>query len=447
MSLGRTPLLVLALWLGALLALAGPQAARARDAAKAPVVHGLAPLPSGAVVPLADRPPGALPGDGGPSPVVFPAQEITIRFNHRLHVRELDLACTDCHTNATSSRLSQDSLLPKPTQCDGCHKTDHRELHAVKSLTTELISQCGYCHIGYQPEHGDRVRRQRFPAPHLKFSHQAHSVRNIGCAQCHGQVDRVELATRDQLPRMRGCFNCHQMPEPARGDAPGECTACHLSNAAGRMRTEFPEGRLEPPNWLFNAGHDANFLERHKFVAGNNSELCTSCHSESYCTDCHDGRVRPRNVHPNDFLSLHAIAARQNSPDCSSCHRAQSFCLGCHQRAGVTLSGPMENFAARGRFHPPKSVWTDGAMGAEHHGSEARRNISACVSCHTESDCVLCHAAAELGGGVSGRAGGITSSSPHGPGFSTRCRGALRRNARSCLTCHHPQDAKLGQCR
>jgi hypothetical protein len=259
-------------------------------------------------------------------------------------------------------------------------------------------------------------------------------------------VARVELATREQLPRMRGCFTCHQMPEPARGDASGECTTCHLSDAAGRMRTEFPEGRLEPPNWLFNAGHDADFLVRHKFVAGNNSELCVSCHSESYCTDCHDGRVRPRNVHPGDFLALHAIAARQNSPDCSSCHRAQSFCLGCHQRTGVTLSGPAENFAGRGRFHPPKSVWTDGAMGAQHHGSEARRNVSACVSCHTESDCVLCHATAELGGGLSGRAAG-SSLSPHGPGFASRCRSALRRNARPCLTCHHPQDPKLGQCR
>jgi hypothetical protein len=157
--------------------------------------------------------------------------------------------------------------------------------------------------------------------------------------------------------------------------------------------------------------------------------------------------VRPRNVHPNDFLSLHAVAARQNSPDCSSCHRAQSFCLGCHQRVGVTLSGPAENFAGRGRFHPPKAVWTDGSMGSQHHGSEARRNLSACVSCHTESDCVLCHATAELGGGLSGRGASGASLSPHGPGFSAHCRGALRRNARSCLTCHHPQDAKLGQCR
>src|SRR5690606_13060062 len=108
MKFARTPLLVLGLCLAVLVALLGPEA-RERDAATAPVVHGLAPLPNGAPVPLTHRPPGALPGDGGPSPVIFPAQELTIRFNHRLHIRDLKLACTDCHVNAKSSRQSRDS--------------------------------------------------------------------------------------------------------------------------------------------------------------------------------------------------------------------------------------------------------------------------------------------------------------------------------------------------
>jgi hypothetical protein len=275
-----------------------------------------------------------------------------------------------------------------------------------------------------------------------------HAERNIGCQQCHGEVQNIELATRDQLPRMKGCFNCHQMPHPARGEAPNECTACHLAGRDGRMRNSFSEGTLKPPNWLFNAAHDAGFLDRHKFVAGNNSEFCSSCHSERFCTDCHDGRVRPRNVHPNDFLSMHAIAARQNDPNCSSCHRAQSFCLGCHQRVGVTLSGPAQNLAGRGRFHPPKAVWTDGARTTRHHAFEAQRNLSTCVSCHSEQDCLICHATRERGGaGVGSVAGASMGAGPHPPGFANRCRGVMRRNPRACLACHHPQDAKLRQCR
>ena len=80
-------------------------------------------------------------------------------------------------------------------------------------------------------------------------------------------------------------------------------------------------------------------------VAANDSQFCANCHKEDFCVGCHDGRVRPRQVHPNDFLNMHAIAARQNSPTCTSCHHEQSFCLGCHQRSGVTMSGPLGNIA------------------------------------------------------------------------------------------------------
>lgn len=419
--------------------------ARARTEAPPPAVHGLAPLPGNAPVPLHDRPPGALPDDGGPSPIIFPPQQLTIRFNHRLHVKELGQACDSCHDKARTSHKSSDSLLPAVTRCDKCHQSDHSDLGSVKS-SPELLSQCGYCHIGYRPEDGNRVARMNVPAPRLHFSHAIHAARNVGCGQCHGAVQNLELATRDQLPRMKGCFACHQMPEPARGDAAGECTTCHLAQPSGRLLTSYPEGHLEPPSWLYDSGHDPDFIRRHKFVAGNHSELCSSCHSEKFCTDCHDGRLRPRSIHPNDFLSLHAIAARQNAPDCGSCHRAQSFCLACHQRLGVTLSGPYANFAGRGRFHPPKAVWTDGPRTAQHHAVEAQRNLSACVSCHTEHDCTLCHATAEVGG--PGRsANGGRGLSPHPPGFSSKCRRALRQNARPCLVCHHPQDAKLAQCR
>ena len=104
---------------------------------------------------------------------------------------------------------------------------------------------------------------------------------------------------------------------------------------------------------------------------------CGNCHSERECVDCHDGRVRPRSIHPNDFLSLHAVEAQKNGASCTSCHRQQSFCLSCHQRSGVAQSGPFENFLGRGRFHPPKSVWTDGPRSSRHHAWEAQRTGAA----------------------------------------------------------------------
>jgi len=405
--------------------------------------HGLAPLPNGVRVPQHVRPPGSQPGDGGPTPVLLPAQRITVRFNHALHVGKLGVACSQCHTTAERSRVSSDRLIPDPKRCDSCHQSDHRDLTAVASDASKIVSHCGFCHVGYQPADGNTVRRLQLPKPRLLFNHAAHAKRQIGCRQCHGLVDKLELATRDQLPRMLGCYRCHRLPQPARGEASSECTTCHVAARGKRVRTRFPTGSLRPPRWLHGSGHDADWSERHRAVAGADSRLCANCHNTQECTDCHDGRVRPRRVHSNDWLSMHPIAARQLNPRCTSCHRHQSFCVGCHQRAGVARSGPYANFSNRGRFHPPKSVWTDAPRSARHHAGDAKRNLSACVSCHVERDCAVCHATAARGG-----PGGFgQEASPHPSGFRLRCTAAAKKNDRPCLVCHTPSDPNLRSCR
>jgi hypothetical protein len=424
-----------------------PLSAAGPDAAKR-VVRGLGPAPGAAIARQADRPPGATPGDGGPSHAIFPPQKLTIRFNHRLHVKQLGLGCISCHQRATTSTSSADRLLPAPVGCDGCHGSDHRRLEAVQSDPERHIAQCGFCHLGYDPAAPARVARLVLEPPALKFDHARHARRNIGCAQCHGEVQNLELATRDQLPRMQGCLRCHGKQGEARGEASGACTTCHLAESGQRLKTKLPGGALLPPRWMNDSDHGADWIERHKHVAGVSSSFCASCHQERECIDCHDGRVRPRSVHPNDWLNLHAAVAAQGDPSCTSCHRRQSFCTDCHQRTGVVMSGAFGNFAARGRFHLPKSAWTDGPISAQHHGTMAKRNLSACVSCHSERDCVLCHASASQGGlGFAGRTGQGGGLSPHPPGFSAGCAGALRRNARPCLVCHHPADPTLDACR
>jgi hypothetical protein len=236
---------------------------------------------------------------------------------------------------------------------------------------------------------------------------------------------------------------------PARPRPSGACSTCHLTDTNGLLTTVFASGKLLPPPWLHDAGHGADFIERHKRIAGDDSKFCANCHQERFCVGCHDGNVRPRQIHPNDFLSQHPIAARQDNPRCTSCHQQQSFCLSCHQRSGVAMSGPVGNFGGRGRFHPPKSVWTDGpGRSAQHHSWEAQRNLSACVSCHQERDCAMCHATRGVGGRgpnlVEGMGQGVN---PHPVGFGSRCQQALRQNARPCLTCHTPNDPELLKCR
>ena len=107
-------------------------------------------------------------------------------------------------------------------------------------------------------------------------------------------IDQLELATRDQLPRMSGCFRCHEAPDPAsRGQAKSACGTCHLGGGGQgtRIQTMFASGTLQPPRWLHNAEHTPDFIQRHRMVAADDSSFCANCHKEDFCTDCHDGKL------------------------------------------------------------------------------------------------------------------------------------------------------------
>jgi hypothetical protein len=400
---------------------------------------GHSPLPANAKVPVKWLPAGAFDPDTGPSVGIYPPQSLTIRFNHKLHQTKVGTKCTTCHKAALTSQSAQDRLVPNGTTCDDCHGTDHANTNAVKA-GDDLTGQCAFCHEGYKPSDGNRVAKLVLPRANMIFNHKKHADKNINCRQCHGEVQELELATRDQLPRMRGCFGCHQYPDAAaQGNAKGNCETCHLAGngqIGGKMKIAFPSGTLLPPRWMHNAAHGPDFIQRHKMVAANDSQFCANCHKEDFCTSCHDGRVRPRNIHPNDYISMHPVEARLAMQKCQSCHREQSFCLQCHQRLGITMSGPSDARNA-GRFHPPKSIWSDPPRNPGHHAQEAKRNLNACVSCHVERDCVACHGGQGIGGGFN----------PHQGGFVAGCQTQFSRNPRPCFVCHDPQDAKLNQCR
>jgi hypothetical protein len=398
---------------------------------------GLAPLRDNGSVPLKWLPPGAFEQDRGPSEAVFPPQKLTIRFNHKLHVGAQKLQCKTCHAGATTSESVNDRLTPKATTCDGCHGTSHDDLNRV-TPGDDATGKCNFCHLGYKEGDGNLVAKFAIPRPNMVFNHKKHAARNINCQQCHGDVQELELATRDQMPRMRGCFNCHQHPDAAaRGEAKAACETCHIKGGAtegGHLKTAFASGEMQPPRWLHNAQHTPDFVQRHKYVAANDSQFCSNCHKEEFCTACHDGRVRPRNIHPNDYLNMHAVEGRLATQKCTSCHREQSFCLGCHQRIGVSMSGPNRD---SGRFHPPKAEWSDPPRRPGHHSFEANRNLNACVSCHIERDCVICHGGQGIGGGFN----------PHSGNFVGGCATQFKRNPRPCYVCHDPGASVLQRCK
>jgi hypothetical protein len=269
---------------------------------------------------------------------------------------------------------------------------------------------------------GEPVARVRVPPPPLKFSHEAHAAQT--CASCHGDLRDVELATEANLPAMSSCFTCH-----ADGQSERHCTDCHLAKAGGLVQTSFDHGDLVPAHDGLGDAHGPGFSTHHAQEARQVGATCTACHDNSECVACHQGVTKPQEFHPGDYVRTHAVDARRGTPDCSACHRAESFCVACHERSGVTTRASSQfDATVKGRaFHPPG--WASPSAGASNrHAGEARRDLASCASCHREEDCLKCHTAEP----------GKPNASPHGASWkgSARCRAMDRENRRMCLRCH-----------
>lgn len=366
---------------------------------------------------LAEQPPANAEPQARSS-VVYPAGDWALRVNHAepAHAR---LACTRCHVRAEASGRAADRLVPPERTCLPCHQEQIER--------SASASACRTCHPGYRPSRSRMMPASEPIAARVHFSHARHAAADVACEQCHEGLGTAP--SRAHLPSMKQCLGCHRR----RADAGTECRTCHLSQPDGRLVTRFPEGWLNPPQWLFGMRHDADWIVRHRWVAADRGDTCTACHREQECVDCHDGKVRPPSIHPNDYLTIHPQQAQRDQPRCRSCHSPQTFCAECHARLGVSLTSAPDVRAA-GRFHPPAEVWL---RGPTLHGREAQRSLDACVSCHAERDCLTCHAAAGIGVGIS----------PHPPGFLERCANLREINGRACARCHTDVDAVAARCR
>jgi hypothetical protein len=329
-----------------------------------------------------------------PSPAVYPAQKISLRYSHRVHIQQEGMRCLDCHGAAPDSWKSSDLLLPKEERCADCHAE-------VKDK-----ERCSYCHPG-----GETRQPFEFPPAFLRFDHRGHLRNGVRCVDCHPQVAQRELATVDDLPRMADCVACHRQRR-----ASTECAACHPTGPEGRVAVRLGGAILKP------ASHRPGWDRAHRADAEAGAADCLACHAESECLACHDGSERP-GIHPGDWIVLHPQAALANETRCMSCHRLERFCQDCHQRTGVRFGA-----LPSGSFHP--AGWAAPTAGADHHSHVARRNIEACASCHAEPECVACH------GNVSG-----PRVNPHPPGFDGAA--IFRRNRSACLKCHAPSDPRL----
>jgi hypothetical protein len=154
---------------------------------------------------------GAIGLQGAAPRAAAPAEK-PLAFDHKIHVEDEEIECTECHSGAETGVHAG---LPAVRECMDCHKRAKGE-HPDEPKVREYAKRA---------EQIPFVQVNRYPG-HVYFSHRAH-VRFAGmdCQECHGDMASLSEPVSEptaSLTTMAGCMDCHRERQ-----ASLECAACH----------------------------------------------------------------------------------------------------------------------------------------------------------------------------------------------------------------------------
>ena len=142
------------------------------------------------------------------------APEQPIKFSHKLHAGENQIACVYCHSGVEKSKHAN---IPSANVCMNCHMY----IQEGPQYGTEEISKI-YTALDYNPEtrtYGENTKpiqwiRVHSLPDHAYFNHSQHvKVGKIECTECHGPIQEMEVVSQHSPLTMGWCIDCHRETE------------------------------------------------------------------------------------------------------------------------------------------------------------------------------------------------------------------------------------------
>jgi mono/diheme cytochrome c family protein len=143
--------------------------------------------------------------------------EQPIKFSHKLHAGEHEIACQYCHTSVEKSRHAG---IPSVNVCMNCHKAIQK---GPKYGETEIAKI--YEAAGFDPKTNTYDPNKQKPIEwikvhnlpdHVYFNHSQHVVvGKIECQTCHGDLKTMTVAEQKSPLTMKWCIECHRQTEVA----------------------------------------------------------------------------------------------------------------------------------------------------------------------------------------------------------------------------------------
>ena len=122
-----------------------------------------------------------------------------VPFSHQHHVAGLGIDCRYCHTSVETSWFAG---IPPTSTCMNCH--------AQIWTNAEMLAPVRNSFTTGTPLVWQRVHRL---PDFVHFNHSIHVAKGIGCATCHGRIDRMALTYQASPLTMQWCLDCHRAPE------------------------------------------------------------------------------------------------------------------------------------------------------------------------------------------------------------------------------------------
>jgi hypothetical protein len=122
-----------------------------------------------------------------------------VPFSHAHHVGDLGLDCRMCHTGVEKAAFAG---IPTAHVCMTCHSQIWTNAQMLAPVRASYASGV--------PLHWERVNRV---PDYVFFDHSIHVAKGIGCAVCHGPVQKMALMRQAQPLTMGWCLECHRHPD------------------------------------------------------------------------------------------------------------------------------------------------------------------------------------------------------------------------------------------
>jgi len=128
-------------------------------------------------------------------------REQPIQFSHKHHVEDDGIDCRYCHTSVEQSAFAG---IPPTKTCMNCHSQIFAASPYLEPIRESFRTG--------KPIEWTRVHKL---PEFVYFDHSIHVNKGVGCASCHGQVDRMPLVRQVASLQMEWCLDCHRHPERA----------------------------------------------------------------------------------------------------------------------------------------------------------------------------------------------------------------------------------------